>query len=142
MVKRINKNITKPKQNTLDYSKEYEVSPLKLLVIIVNKYQGDYYLDLLIKKHNVAAAFLCNGHGTATRDIYDLLNISENKKDVVIALVKSNQVDIVLSKILERFNVSKNAKGIAFTIKLDSIIGVLTYRFFTDTKHNFKKEVK
>lgn len=49
MVKRINKNITKPKQNTLDYSKEYEVSPLKLLVIIVNKYQGDYYLDLLIK---------------------------------------------------------------------------------------------
>ena len=59
MVKRINKNITKPKHNTLDYSKEYEVSPLKLLVIIVNKYQGDYYLDLLIKKHNVAAAFLC-----------------------------------------------------------------------------------
>lgn len=142
MVKRISKNVPKPKQNTSNYSKDYEVSPLKLLIIIVNKYQGDYYLDLLIKKYNVAAAFLSNGHGTATRDIYDLLNISENKKDVVIALVRSDQVDILLNKILERFNVSKNAKGIAFTIKLDSIIGVLAYRFFTDTKQNIKKEVK
>lgn len=142
MVKRINKNIVKPKHSTSNYTNEYKVSPLKLLIIIVNKYQGDYYLDLLIKKYNVAAAFLCNGHGTATRDIYDLLNISENKKDVVISLVKSDQVEILLSKILERFNVSKNAKGIAFTIRLDSIIGVLTYRFFTDTKQNIKKEVK
>lgn len=142
MVKRISKIIPKPKQNTSTYSKNYEVSPLKLLIIIVNKYQGDYYLDLLIKKHNVAAVFLCNGHGTATRDIYDLLNISENKKDVLIALIRSDQADILLNKILERFNVSKNAKGIAFTIKLDSIIGVLAYRFFTDTKQNIKKEVK
>ena len=84
MVKRINKNITKPKQNTLDYSKEYEVSPLKLLVIIVNKYQGDYYLDLLIKKHNVAAAFLCKGHGTATRDIYDLLKMGTRYLHILI----------------------------------------------------------
>lgn len=144
MIKKINKRINKKKENpnVSDYNRDYEVAPLKLLFVIVNKYQGDYFLDLLIKEYGVSAAFMCNGHGTATRDIYNYLNISENKKDVVISLVNEDKINDVLNSIQERFNVSKNAKGIAFTIKLDSIIGVLSYRFFADIKSNVKKEGK
>lgn len=123
------------------YNNLYEVQPLKLICIIVNRYQGDYFLDLLIKKNNISAAFLCGGHGTATRDIYNLLNISENKKDVVIALIPERKLKDIFKQIENRFNISNNAKGLAFSLKADSVIGVLAYRFFTDTKENIKKEV-
>lgn len=137
------KNSEGEKQNQSlkpSYNDSFKTSPLKFLCIIVNKYQGEFYIDLLVKKNGVSAAFLLNGHGTATRDIYSLLNISETKKDVVMALVREDKIDEIMPKIEERFKISNSSKGIAFTLSSDSIIGVLAYRFFTDTKENVKKE--
>ena len=121
------------------YDKTYETSPLKLLVIIVNRHQGEYYLDMILKKCGVSAGFLCNGKGTGTRDIYNLLNISENKKDVVLAVIREDKKSEIFKYINDRFNISKNAKGIAFTIKVNSVMGVLLYRFLSDTKQNIRK---
>lgn len=129
----------KNKVSKKKYEKEFEVEPLRLLVIIVNRYQGDFYLSKL-KEHGVAAAFLCNGSGTATRDIYDMLGVGEIKKDVILSLVRKNKVQEIFQFVQDKFNVSKNAKGVAITIPIDAISGVLLYRFFTDTKENIIKK--
>ena len=42
----------------------------------------------------------------------------------------------------ERFSISRNSNGVAFTLGVNSIIGVLIYRFLTDTKINIKKDGK
>lgn len=127
------------KKNKTAYDKEYVVEPLRLMVIIVNRYQGDYYINKL-KENGVAASFLCNGSGTATRDIYDMLGVGETKKDVIFSLVRKDKVSQICKIAQDKFNVSKNAKGVVITVPIDSISGVLLYRFFTDTKENIKKE--
>ncbi len=127
------------KKSKTVYDKEYVVEPLRLMIIIVNRYQGDYYINKL-KENGVAASFLCNGSGTATRDIYNMLGVGETKKDVIFSLVRKDKVSQISQIAQEKFNVSKNAKGVVITVPIDSISGVLLYRFFTDTKENVKKE--
>lgn len=132
------KNVTSQDKKTLPYDKEFKVQKLKFLVIIVNKYQGDYYVNKLLKL-GVSACFMANGYGTATREIYSVLGVGETKKDVVFALISEDKIEQVLSIIQKKFNVSNNAKGVAVTFKVDSIMGILLYRFFTDTKENVRK---
>lgn len=135
-----NENLeNKNKVSKKKYEKEFEIEPLRLLVIIVNRYQGDFYINKL-KEHGVAAAFLCNGSGTATRDIYDMLGVGEIKKDVIFSLVRQDKVKEIFDFVQDKFNVSNNAKGVAITIPIDAISGVLLYRFFTDTKENIIKK--
>ena len=132
-------NTNKPKENKKTYDKEFEVEPLRLLVIIVNRYQVDFYINKL-SEHGVAASFLCNGSGTATREIYNMLGVGEIKKDVIFSLVRKDKVQEVFEFIQDKFKVSNNAKGVAVTIPIDAISGVLLYRFFTDTKENITKK--
>jgi len=127
------------KLDTENYGDQFEIKPLKMVVVIVNKYQGEYFVNLFVKKHGVSAAFLLNGRGTASDEIYDLLDISSNKKDVVFAIIDENKKEDILRDIDFRFKYSEGAKGIAFTTPLDSMIGVLLYRFFSNTKENIKK---
>ncbi len=125
---------------TTPYDNEYKVTPLKLLCIIVNKGQGDFYIKTLINTFNVSTAFLVNGNGTASVEIYELLGIGEAKKDIVFALVKEDIVEPIFKVCEDRFKISRNANGVVFTSKLNSIASVLMYRFLTDTKINIKKE--
>jgi len=120
------------------YDKTYQIKPLKLFIVIVNRYQGDYYMQAF-KQVGVSASFITYAKGTATNDIYKLLGVSENHRDIVMSLVKDSDMTKVKKICQERFNLSKNASGIAFSIKLDSMIGVLLYKFFTDTKQNRRK---
>lgn len=122
------------------YDKEYEISKLKLIFIVVNRNQGDYFIHQLINNFNVAAVFLANAYGTATRDIYEVLGVGEIKKDLVVALVKEEIIDDVFEMIHNRFSISNNSKGIACTVKVNSLISVLLYRFLTDTKQNVKRK--
>lgn len=122
------------------YDKEYEISKLKLVFIVVNRNQGDYFIHQLINNFNVAAVFLANAYGTATRDIYEVLGVGEIKKDLVLALVKEEIIDDVFEMIHNRFSISNNSKGIACTVKINSLISVLLYRFLTDTKQNVKRK--
>ena len=62
-----------------------------------------------------------------------------NKKDVVLAVIREDKKSEIFKYINDRFNISKNAKGIAFTIKVNSVMGVLLYRFLSDTKQNIRK---
>lgn len=137
--KETSSKVGKTNKSKKSYEKEYVVEPLRLMLIIVNRYQGDYYINKL-KENGVAASFLCNGSGTATRDIYDVLGVGETKKDVIFALVRKDKVSQICKIAQDKFNVSKNAKGVVITVPIDSISGVLLYRFFTDTKENIKKE--
>lgn len=125
------------------YDKEFKVEKVKLFVIIVGRNQSDYYLNEF-KKTEIACSFVVYGGGTATKDIYEVLGIGETKKDIIFALVKESDIDKLKEIINYRFKASKAAKGIAFSIPLDSMAGVLMYRYLTNTKTNVvkTKEVK
>ena len=127
-----NKNLKKP------YDQEFELK--KLRIIIVNRYQGDYFINEFAKRE-VGASFLVYGTGTATKEIYDILGIGETKKDIVLSLVKESDIPELKKLIETRFSVSKKAKGIAFFIDIDSIAGILIYKYLTNTKENLKRKL-
>ncbi|MFA6667549.1 MAG: hypothetical protein WCS51_04280 [Bacilli bacterium] len=120
------------------YDKQYVVHALKFLFVIVNQYQGDYYIDKF-KECGASCCFLTYGNGTATDDLKHILGIGEDKKDVVFCLVKADDINSYLNVCRERFKVSQAAKGVAFAVPVDSMIGVFAYQFITNTRQNRRK---
>jgi len=119
------------------YEDRFVLRPLKCLIVIVNEHQGDFFVNSF-KDVGVSCSFSSYGKGTASSDIRHILGV-EDKKDLVLSLVKESDVGSCLDICRERFKVSQEAKGIAFTIKVDSVVGVMLYRFLTDTKQNRRK---
>jgi hypothetical protein len=128
--------LTEP--NVLNYEDTYKLRELKFLMVIVGRYQGDYYIDAF-NEAGVSATFVTYGQGTVRSDIQHIIGIADTKKDVVMCLVTKTKLKACLDICEERFKVSKEAKGVAFAIPVDSMISVLSYKFITDTKQNRRK---
>lgn len=136
MKKRIISNITKA--NNANYEQNYQISPLKLMIIIVNRYQSNYFLDAF-EEIGISCGFVTYGKGTATSDILKILGIGEDRKDIMFLPVPNSKIAKCKKIIEERFAVSEEAKGVSFCIPFDSMVSVLAYKFLTDTKRNKKR---
>lgn len=116
------------------------IKKLKLLVTIVNRSKATYYVDLL-EQFEVNMQLVLYGKGTANSEMRDLLGIVETDKVVLISFVREDKVNDVLETLKEKFEKIKNGKGIAYTIPMNSIIGVSIYQFLSNNK-TMKKEEK
>lgn len=116
------------------------IKKLKLLVTIVNRSKATYYIDLL-EQFEVNMQLVIYGKGTANLEMRDLLGIVETDKVVLISFVREDKVTDVLETLKEKFEKIKNGKGIAYTIPMNSIIGVSIYQFLSNNK-TMKKEEK
>ena len=116
------------------------IKKLKLLVTIVNRSKATYYIDLL-EQFEVNMQLVIYGKGTANSEMRDLLGIVETDKVVLISFVREDKVNDVLETLKEKFEKIKNGKGIAYTIPMNSIIGVSIYQFLSNNK-TMKKEEK
>ena len=134
--KKDSKSINKEKRF---YQELYKTEKLYLSIIIVSRYQGEYYVERFIKE-GCSLSFIIYGKGTAPSELLYVLGTPQSKKDVVISVVKESLKDKVNSIIDERFNFSKSAKGIAFMIDFDSVMGVLSYRYLSDTRVNERRD--
>lgn len=135
------KKIKEEKENKdsfIPYEEENEIEKLILSIVIVPRHHGKYFVEKFFEK-GISASFRSIGRGTAPSELEYVLGISESRKDIVFTIFKESQLNEVDAIIDERFKVSKASKGISFIMKLDSIIGVLPYKFFTDTKVNRRK---
>lgn len=116
------------------------IKKLKLLVTIVNRSKATYYIDLL-EQFEVNMQLVIYGKGTANSEMRDLLGIVETDKVVLLSFVREDKVNDVLETLKEKFEKIKNGKGIAYTIPMNSIIGVSIYQFLSNNK-TMKKEEK
>lgn len=99
---------------------------------IVSAGQGDAVIDLL-KYVGSSAQYIQRAVGTAPSDLMSILNISDNKKEVVVSFIKESLLDEAQKQIDVFFKASKRNEGIAFAVPLNSIIGVRTYKFLSKT---------
>ena len=115
------------------------IKKLKLLVTIVNRSKATYYIDLL-EQFEVNMQLVIYGKGTANSEMRDLLGIVETDKVVLISFVREDKVNDVLETLKEKFDKIKNGNGIAYTIPMNSIIGVSIYQFLSNNKTMKKEE--
>ena len=105
---------------------------LFLYVVIVNFGHSDAIIKLLKANHS-SAQFIRVGEGTANKQIREILSIDDNRKEIVYSLLREDFVEDFKKEIEAYFAASKKNAGVAFTIDVDSIVGVKLYKFLSQT---------
>lgn len=123
--------------------KEYKPAPvknqvssvrkLKILVTIVDRSKTLFYVDLL-EQFEVNVQMVIYGKGTANTQMLALLELIESDKSVIISYIREDRVKDALDTLEEKFHKVKNGKGIAYTVSLDSIIGVSMYQLLSNDR--------
>ena len=111
---------------------ESAIKKLKLLVTVVDRPKGEFYLDVISQFH-VNCQLALGGLGTATSDIVELLGL-EPHKAVILSVIREDLADTILSTLEDKFSTIRNGKGIAFAVPLSSVIGVNLYQFLSDNR--------
>lgn len=107
------------------------ISPLKLFVVIVPYGQAGAIIKRL-ESMEAASSFIISAQGTGSKDIYDVIGLSDTKKQVILSVLKGENVPEFKRLLEERFSISRAAKGIAFSIKITSLVGVTIYKFLSN----------
>ena len=108
------------------------IKKLKLLVTVVERPKGEFYLDV-ISQFDVNYQMVLGGLGTAHSELVELLGL-EPQKAVVLSVVREDLVEDVMRTLEDKFKIIKNGKGISFAIPLSSVIGVNMYQFLSDNR--------
>ena len=138
MPKRLVKKITEKKETkkvtTPKVKKQVsDVKKLKMLITVVDRSKALFYVDLL-EQFEVNVQMVMYGKGTANSEMLNLLGIAESDKAVIMSYIREDKVKEALDTLNEKFHKVKNGKGIAYTISLDSIIGVSMYQLLSNDR--------
>ena len=108
------------------------IKKLKLLVTVVDRQKGEFYLDVL-SQFEVNFQTVINGTGTAKSEILDMLGLNNNKA-VIISVIREDMTDTIMKVLEEKFRTIRNGKGVAFAVPMSSVIGVNIYRFLSNNQ--------
>ena len=111
---------------------ESAIKKLKLLVTVVDRPKGEFYLDV-ISQFQVNCQLAMGGLGTAQSDLVELLGL-EPHKAVILSIIREDRTDTILNTLEDKFATIRNGKGIAFAVPLSSVIGVNLYQFLSDNR--------
>ena len=109
------------------------VRKLKLLITVVDRSKTLFYVDLL-EQFEVNVQMVLYGRGTANSEMLSLLGLAESEKSVIISYIREDKVKEALETLDEKFQKVKNGKGVAYTVSLDSIIGVSMYQLLSNDR--------
>ena len=126
------KKVNKVETKYTPFEERKELKKLVFYVVIVNFGQGDNIVRILKANHSTAQ-FIQAGEGTATNKIRDILNIDDNRKEVIYTLIREDYISELQKELEAYFVASKRNAGVGFAIDLDSFMGVKLYKFFTQT---------
>ena len=126
----VSEKASKPKTTKKQVS---SVRKLKILITIVDRSKTLFYLDLL-EQFEVNVQMVLYGRGTANSQMLDILGLVESDKSAIISFIREDMVKSALETLNEKFIKVKNGKGVAYTIPLDSIIGVSNYQLLSNDK--------
>ena len=112
---------------------------LKMLITVVDRSKTLFYVDLL-EQFEVNVQMVLYGKGTASTQMRELLGLAEPDKSVILSYIRRDKVKEALDTLEEKFHRVKNGKGIAFTVALDSIIGVSMYQLLSNDRTGMEGE--
>ena len=101
---------------------ERTVRPMKMIVSILGRGQGNAFVRLLTGKH-IFFHHQCVGLGTATSDMMDMLGLGTAEKDVLLSIGPSDIVDRALYELSDSLGSGGRGKGrgLVFSLPLTGI---------------------
>lgn len=122
------------------FDKRETIESLILYFVIVSRDQSKYFIDRF-NKAGISMNMVVYGYSDPPEEIqkhiiaYDTL-----KKDIILTFCKYSDINKIHEIIEERFKVSNLAKGVAFGVPIDSVAGIMTYKFLSDYNNKEKKD--
>ena len=105
---------------------------LSLFVTIVSEGLAPIVIRLF-ERGGSSAQFVKRGEGTAQKEIYDILGIENNGKDIIFSFLSEDKIDDMKKELAAFFAANRRNKGIGMVIPLSGIIGVRVYQFLANT---------
>ena len=133
MPNRLIKKIKEVRENRQTKTDTSDVKKLKILVTIVDRSKTMFYEDLL-EQFEVNFQMVLYGKGTANSEMLSYLGLVENDKAIILSCIREDKVNDALETLKEKFQKVKNGKGIAYTISMESVVGVSIYQFLSNNK--------
>lgn len=97
---------------------------ISLIVSIVRKGWGSVALKASVKA-GARGGTVLSGRGAGVHEKETIFGISiEPEKEIVLTLVFADQIDTILSKIVEAAELNEMGRGIAFVVPVDQVAGV------------------
>lgn len=121
-----------PKKKKAPAAKKPTPPKLKLLFTIVNRDKADIFTALL-ESFDINMQLVVSGQGTATTEMMRYLGYSDNKKAIIISVIREDRASAALQFLDKKFKTIKNGKGVAYTVPMTSTIGVAIYQFLSNT---------
>ena len=103
---------------------------MDLIITIVSRGKGEAVLDVLRDCH-ILQNTICHGHGTAPSSILEVLGLGATDKDIVLSFVKAENSKKIIEQVSKKLDFSKPGHGIAFTVPLESIAGIMSFKMLT-----------
>lgn len=132
--KRVKKNPVVKKEEGLTAPKK-----LKILITIVERSKADFYIDML-EGYEVNLQMVSFGRGTAPTEMMQYLGLTQTGKAVIFSVVQEEKIKKILADYEDKYFKTKNGKGIAFTIPISSVIGVMIYQFLSNSVDSIRGE--
>lgn len=127
-VKETVKKVTNKSKNKTENSGLEAPKKLKILVTIVERSKSDFYLSAL-EGFDVNMQTLVYAKGTASKEIAGLVGFNDDNKAMILSIVKEEKIKEILATYEDKYFKTKRGKGVAFTIPISSVIGVMVYKF-------------
>ena len=99
---------------------------IKILVSIIDRKKVDFYISNL-EGFGANVQEIIYASGTTPRK--DVFGIKVSEKAVLLSVVREDKVKEILAAYEDKYFQTKNGKGIAFTVPIKSMIGVMLYQF-------------
>lgn len=110
----------------------FALKKLFLLIVIVDHGVSDVFIEYF-KTLEVNFELQIIASGTVKEEIRNLLVLYEVKKDVLVSVIQEEKLPQAFNYIETRFKLSPKHKGIAFSIKITSVIGLSVYKILSNT---------
>ncbi len=103
---------------------------MDLVFTIVSKGKGEAVLEVF-KENKILQNTICHGHGTAPSSVLEVLGLGATDKDIILSFVKAENSKKIIEQVSRKMEFSKPGHGIAFTVPLESIAGIMSFKFLT-----------
>ena len=97
---------------------------LALLVTITDRGCGTKLTDLYTR-NQVFTHLRCEGSGTATSEILDILGLGSSEKDILLSLAPVATIRALMDALEDDLHEAVPGRGIAFTAPLDAVSNLM-----------------
>ncbi len=114
----------------MDEGKHPAIKRIKLLVVAIDRGKGEGVAKIL-RESGVTYNMIAPAYCASGSDIMDYLGLSNPERDLIVSVVTEDKVDVVLKKILYKYDLDKPGNGIAFTVPITGVSGPLALRYIS-----------